>query len=404
MGSFRRGRLSLHGAFDSRRKVLPTGSYDTTLDDRNRTTDSRGWVDAAVTGAFRGAALSGRLFADYTGYRGTYVYLDGLTDSRDSADGVWAGVEGTASRRLGSRHQVTSGVEYRRNVRQDQASYAIDPFVSSVDARNQSNQAAIYAQDEIQLHRRLTATVGGRYDWWSLTGGTATPRVGLVYRTDADTAIKALYGEAYRAPTVYEIYYYPDPFERTLAAERLRTSEVVYEQYLGGSLRLTATAYATNARNLITQGVDYYFENREQAHSRGVELEAERRWATGVLLRGSFVAQRTRDPQADVELSNSPHQLALIHAAAPLWERRVTVAAESQYVGSRLSTLNTEMPGVWLTNVNVSYVPPGRALSVAARVSNLFDKSYGHPVGFEFRQDQMPQDGRTVSLRATLRF
>ena len=113
---------------------------------------------------------------------------------------------------------MTTGVEYRRNMRQDQASYAIDPFVSNVDSHYRSNQAAIYGQDEIQLHRRLTATVGGRYDWWSLTGGTVTPRVGLVYRTDADTAIKALYGEAYRAPTVYETYYYPDPFGRTLAA------------------------------------------------------------------------------------------------------------------------------------------------------------------------------------------
>ena len=123
-----------------------------------------------------------------------------------------------------------------------------------------------------------------------------------------------------------------------------------------------------------------------------------------MLLRGSYVVQRTRDPQADVELSNSPRQLGLIHAAAPLWARRVTVAAESQYVGSRLSTLDSEMPGVWLTNLNLSYVPPGRALSFAARVSNAFDQRYGHPVGFEFRQDQMPQDGRTVSLRATLRF
>ena len=39
-------------------------------------------------------------------------------------------------------------------------------------------------QNEIALHRRLTATIGARYDWWSLTGGTATPRAGLVYRTD----------------------------------------------------------------------------------------------------------------------------------------------------------------------------------------------------------------------------
>ena len=402
-GSIGRGRFTMHGAYGSRRKVVPTGSYETMLDDSNVTVDSRGWIDAMVTGSFKGAALSGRAFGDYTGYEGTYVYLDG-TRSIDTADGAWVGIEGTASRRVGDRHQVTTGAEYRRNVRQDQDSHAVDPFESNVDSRYRSSQGAIYAQDEIQLHRRLTATVGGRYDWWSLTGGTVTPRVGLVYRTDADTAIKALFGEAYRAPTVYETYYYPDPFGRTLRPERLRTSEVVYEQYFGGTLRFTATGYVTRAKNLISQGAEYCFENREQARSRGIEVEAERRWTSGILLRGSYVAQRTMDPIANVELSNSPRRQALVHAAAPMWSRKLSLAAESQYIGHRFSTMGTHIDGVWLTNVNVTFVPPRRPLSFAARVSNVFDTPYAHPVGYEFRQDLMPQDGRSVSVRATLRF
>jgi iron complex outermembrane receptor protein len=312
-------------------------------------------------------------------------------------------VEGTASRRVGERHQVTTGVEYRRNIRQDQSSVDLDPYLVNLDARYQSNQAAVFAQDEITLHRRLTATVGARYDWWSLIGGTATPRAGLVYRTGADTAIKALYGEAYRAPTVYETWYYQDDL-RILRPEKLRTTEVVYEQYVGGSLRLTATGYVTNARNLISQREDFVFENREQARSRGVEVEAERRWTSGLLLRGSFVAQRTVDPIADAELSNSPRQLALVQASAPIWRRRLSVAAESQYVGRRFSTQGTPIDGVWLTNVHVNVTPPGRALSIGAHVANLFDRAYAHPVGVEFRQDLIPQDGRSVSVRATIRF
>jgi len=110
------------------------------------------------------------------------------------------------------------------------------------------------------------------------------------------------------------------------------------------------------------------------------------------------------DPIADVELSNSPRRQGLIHAAAPLWKRKVSLAAESQYVGHRFSTLGTHVDGVWLTNANVTFVPPGRPLSFAARVSNVFDTPYAQPVGYEFRQDLIPQDGRSVSVRATLRF
>jgi outer membrane receptor for ferrienterochelin and colicins len=399
-GSVGRGRFTLQGAFVHRRKAIPTGSYDTVLGDHSFTDDDRGWIDGMVTGAFKGAALTGRAFADSSRYRGSYFYVGDERPSQDSGDGTWIGVEGTATKRIGDRHQVTSGLEYRRNLRQDQTSFTADAE-EALASNYRSNQAAFYAQDEIVLHRRLTATVGARYDWWSLTGGTATPRAGLVYRTD--TAIKVLYGEAYRAPTVYETYYYPDD-TRDLRPERLRTSEVVYEQYVGGKLRLTATGYLTNARNLISQRADYVFENREQSRSRGVELEAERRWTSGILVRGSFVAQRTHDPLADVELSNSPRRLGLVHASAPLWQRRISIAAESQYVGTRFSTLGTPIDGVWLTHVNVNMTPPRRGLSFAARVSNLFDTAYAHPVGIEFRQDVIPQDGRSVSLRATLRF
>jgi len=404
-----RGRFTLQGAFDSRRKYVPTGAWETVLGDTaTHTTDSRAWVDAAVTGAFRGAAVTARGFADYTRYRGSYLLAEeqGPADTRDTADGVWIGGEATASRRFGARQQVTTGVEYRRNLRQDQANWYIDPYVATVDARYKSNQFAIYGQDEIQLHRRLTATVGGRYDWWSPIGGTATPRAGLVYRTDADTAFKALYGEAYRAPTVYETYYYPDPLGRTLQPERLRTTEVVYEQYVGGSLRLTATGYVTLARNLISQVEfdPFYFENRDRTRSRGLEIEGERRWSNGVLARASFVVQRSNDRLAGVELSNSPHQLGLVHVAVPAWSRRLWLASESQYVGARFSTLGTSIPGGWLSHVNLTYRPAGRPISIAGHVGNLFDRAYGHPVGLEFRQDVIPQDGRSVSVRATLRF
>jgi outer membrane receptor protein involved in Fe transport len=408
-GSVARGRFTLQGAFDSRRKNVPTGAWETVLGGvGTHTTDSRAWVDAAVTGAFRGAALTARGFADYSGYRGSYLLDEeqGPADTRDTADGVWVGGEATASRRLGTRHQVATGIEYRRNLRQDQGNAYVDPYLVTIDARYTSNQFAIYGQDEIQLHRRLTATVGGRYDWWSLIGGTATPRAGLVYRTDADTAIKALYGEAYRAPTVYETYYYQDPSGRTLRPERLRTTEVVYEQYVGGSLRLTATGYVTLARNLISQSEldPFYFENREQTRSRGVEVEGERRWSNGILARASFVVQRTHDRLAGVELSNSPRELALVHLAVPAWSRNLTLATESQYVGSRLSSKGTPVDGGWLTNLHLTYRPVGRNITLGGHVSNLFDRVYGHPVGFEFRQDVIEQDGRSVSLRATVRF
>ena len=113
-GSFTRGRFALQGVWNSRDKDIPTGAYGTELDNSSRTTDSRFWIDATMTGSFKGAALTARAFTDYSGYRGTYHYVDAAGLGGDSADGAWAGAEGIASKRLGPRHQLTTGLEYPR--------------------------------------------------------------------------------------------------------------------------------------------------------------------------------------------------------------------------------------------------------------------------------------------------
>ena len=95
-GSAGRGRFTLQGAYVHRRKVIPTGSYDTTLDDRNYTDDDRGWIDGLVTGAVKGAALTGRAFFDVSRYFGRYFYVGSDNFSEDKGDGGWIGVEGTA--------------------------------------------------------------------------------------------------------------------------------------------------------------------------------------------------------------------------------------------------------------------------------------------------------------------
>ncbi len=123
-----------------------------------------------------------------------------------------------------------------------------------------------------------------------------------------------------------------------------------------------------------------------------------------ITLRSITRSSRTHDPTTDVELSNSPRHLGQVHVAAPMWSRQLTLAGESQYVGTRFSSFGNHVPGGWLTNLNLTWVRPHHPLSLSARVANVFDREYAHPVGFEFRQDVIPQDGRTISVRATLRF
>jgi iron complex outermembrane receptor protein len=406
--SGRSGGLALQATYGSRNKHVPTASWGTRFgDSRYETTDSRGWIDASYDRTVGTTAVAGRAYVDYMGYDGIYPFDEGEGDlNLDTAQGAWLGGELGASRQVG-RHRVATGVEYGFHARQAQRNWDLGGDVY-VDDRRQSHQSAVYLQDEIALGRRLTATIGARLDWWSLGPGSLRPRAGLVYRPDESTAIKLLYGEAFRAANVYELFYgdvrsVPNP---NLDPELLRTSEVVFEKYVGGRVRFTATGFVTHIEDLIDQeGEDAVGHvNRGSVGASGIEAEMEYRSATGVLARGSIVSQRARDRDASEDLTNAPQHLGTFQLAVPLATRTVTAALDSSFVGERLSRTGQPLDSFWLANSVLSWEPLGTGLRLQGGVYNVFDGQYRHPVGSEFVQDSIGQDGRTFGVKAAVRF
>jgi outer membrane receptor protein involved in Fe transport len=406
--SSRVGQLSLQGAFSSRTKDIPTASWGTRFgDDRYTTDDSRGWFDASYERTVSGTTLVARGFADHMGYSGEYPYDEGADAYyHDSASGSWLGGELTASRRIG-RHQLIGGTEYRYNSRQAQKNWDHVGEVYIDDVRR-SHQAGLFVQDEIAFGQHFTAIVGGRADWVHSGARSFSPRAGMVYRTDADTAVKLLYGEAFRAANVYEMYYTEDNSRANpdLRPERIRTFEAVFEQYVRGRVRFTASAFLTRIHDLIDQTHDgqVVHVNRGSVSSRGIEGEVEYRSTAGVLSRGSLVVQTTRDGETSEALSNAPGWLGTLQLAVPLGTRAVMAALDASAVGARTTRSGRELEAFTLANAIVTWEPRGTSLLLQGGVYNLFDTTYEHPVGTEFVQDAIAQDGRTAALRVIVRF
>ena len=259
----------------------------------------------------------------------------------------------------------------------------------------------------ISLARGLTATVGARGDWWTLGARSVRPRAGLVYRTEHDTAFKFLYGEAFRAANVYELFY-NQPGSRAnpnLTPERLKTTEAVFEQYINGRLRLTATGFLTEISDLIDQadidGVSHV--NRGDVDATGVELEAEYHSPAGLLVRGSTVLQRTTDDATHDRLSNAPERLGTLQVAVPVATRRVTLALDTTFVGARETLTGSSLDAFWLSNIVTTWRPGKGHLFLRAGVTT-FRSVYADPVGSEFLQHSIGQDGRTVSVKIGTRF
>ena len=410
------GNWKAQTVWASRSKGIPTGSFDTAFDDnRTRTRDLRGYVDAAYERAWRGTAIQWRGAYDRYFYDGTYALdlPDGLDPDpfADNARGDWLSTEGTLGRRLSPRHHVTAGFEFRGNLRQNQLGMYATSGTVVLDDRRSSHTWAIFAQDEFRLAPRVLLNAGLRHDDFSLSGSATSPRAALIVSPRRDAAIKLTYGEAFRAPNAYEMFYYaPGPLP--LRAERIRSSEIIWEQYFARRARVQATVFFNAVRDLISQQAgantspldDASFQNVEATSAQGVGVEAEARLTARVNLHGSYQFQQARLRGSESPLSNSPRHLsraALTHRTAG---GQLTSSTELLVVSRRLALDGTPSPAFALWNASVAAPLLLPHVTLQLDVRNILDHEYGDPGAEEHRQALIPQDGRTLRLRATWRF
>jgi iron complex outermembrane receptor protein len=220
-----------------------------------------------------------------------------------------------------------------------------------------------------------------------------------------------LYGSAYRAPNVFELYYrsndaMPNP---DLQPEDIQTWELVWEQDLARGLRLTLSGYYYHLEDMIclTDTPPYTFYNTGKACGGGGEVEVEWRTEWGFRARTSYCLQRVEDEETGDSLPNSPLHMAKAQFLLPLWSDKLFTGMELQYLGE-VKTLpgrgTTRAGDYCIANWTVFSQRIVKGLEISASVYNLFDTDYAHPAGTGHIQDLIWQDGRSFRIKATYRF
>ena len=105
----------------------------------------------------------------------------------------------------------------------------------------------------------------------------------LIFNPVEDTTLKLLYGEAFRAPNAFELFYDDvlagvDASQKApaeLDPESIKTYEIVLEQKLGDSLRGSASLYHNEIEDLISLTTDptdglFVFKNVDEIKSQGL--------------------------------------------------------------------------------------------------------------------------------------
>lgn len=127
-----------------------------------------------------------------------------------------------------------------------------------------------YTQWAAQWNEQWSTTTGVRYDYSSRYEAAINPRIGLVYQPAPETAIKAMYGEGFRAPSATgESYVTFGSFDGTqddegnylgsgfrvpnpkLQPEEIHSWELALLQQVGADIDLTLRSYYYDSNRLI---------------------------------------------------------------------------------------------------------------------------------------------------------
>lgn len=406
--------FSLSANYVWREKGVPTASYGTIFNDtRFKTTDEIMFAELKWEHAFDVAKrLKLRLYYDRYRFEGVYPYAyPPVTMNKDEVLGQSVGGEAVYDHELQAHHLLIGG-EAKHQIDARQKNYDELPLNVYLDDNRSSTTLSVFAQDEWSVASWLRVTAGLRFDRYSTFGEHLSPRIGLILSPTAATTVKLLYGHAFRAPNVYELYYrystgasaYRD--NPDLKPEMLDSYEIVGEQELTSVLKATISAFRFEAKDLISQQAlpdgSLKFFNLERVNSDGVELGLEVNWPGALKGHLSYTYQDARDHRTGQWLANSPRHLVKAGVHLPLYRDILFLGGQCRYMGKRLDRDGADVGDATVADLNLSV--EYKQLSLSLGLYNLFDASYADPVSADHRQKTIVQNGRNVWLKSGYTF
>ncbi|MBO1318845.1 TonB-dependent receptor [Acanthopleuribacter pedis] len=270
----------------------------------------------------------------------------------------------------------------------------------------------------------LVLTIGIRHDDYDDIGSTTNPRAGLVLAPNESIFMKALYGEAFRAPTFDELHQINNPTNvgnPDLLPEELKTFEFQFGAQFGEKAYATISYFDIEVeQNIQLVGRDY--KNVGRVTSSGIELDAkmlfgERRY---LYANATYSDVKNHDINAlnqEIERGNSPDFMSnigfnwqfnpLIHFNA-----HVNYTTERNRNGTRIAIDTGEVipqdsrpatPDRTLVNFSVGF-QINDGFSIQASGHNVFDEDQLDPDNTRTVTFDVPRAGANFSMFANYRF
>jgi len=260
-------------------------------------------------------------------------------------------------------------------------------------------------QDEWQFLEKWELTGGGRYDYYSDFGETINPRAALVWQTRSDLTSKLMYGRAFRAPSMADLYLKNNPSNLgnpNLKPETINTLELAFDYRPWSSLHTTCNLFRYEAKDLIdnvqTPGASTLSaQNARNQDGRGFEVAAELQITAELRLVGNLAYQHSQDHTTDAIVADAPE---LQYYLNPQWAFLPGWALDAQYyrVTNRHRAVGDNRPAI--DNYNLVHLCLQRRnianhWDVKLKIRNLFNEDAREPAPAASPYDY-PLEGRGV--------
>ncbi|WP_448565478.1 TonB-dependent receptor plug domain-containing protein [Thalassotalea ganghwensis] len=248
-----------------------------------------------------------------------------------------------------------------------------------------------YAQLKAHLSPQLTVTSGVRYDSYNDIENRVNPRLALVYETLGNGIIKLSYNEAYRVPSLGDLYDEENGLvdgNQTLKPTVLKSAELNY-QLANDNLFFSSTLFSNHISDLIgfdTSGTVSKLANISS--NKAVGIETEWRWTlnNNWQLFGHFTQLLSNRSKAESPGERIPSELIPSELLSPKkygllgvkWQYNNSLSGDVQFHWrSKIATLSNHS-SLLTTNMNIRHQVDSEN-EVKLKVANLFDKQYAHP-------------------------
>lgn len=274
----------------------------------------------------------------------------------------------------------------------------------------------IYGQDEWSLLKDWTLTAGLRHDHYSDFGDTTNPRLALVWDAAYNVTAKLLYGTAFRAPSMSELYAINNPVvtgNPDLRPEKMRTLEAAISWQPSSALQLGVNVFHHEMSDIIRL-VNFVYQNNGEQRGDGLEFEATWDLSPDLRLSGNYSYQRSINQVTREAAANAPRHHAYARAN---WRflQGWSLDPQANWVSERPrepGDPRASLKGYATLDLTLRTNRASRGWDMAVSVRNLLDADAREPTPFDMSAGQsyvsLPQDfplpGRSFYVQASHQF